>query len=372
MPKKLLIWFQYCDWYLIINIFLLMIFGLATLYSLQINIDRPNFEVFNHQLVLALVGLGMFILISFVNFKVWADYYKIILFGGALLLIAVLLFGTDIRGTTGWLVILGQGFQPVEFVKIALIIFLARLFSQGDYQTSPVKGLLVSGAGALLLIALTLLQPDFGSAMLLFATWLGMYFLLPIRKKTVLIMAVVGLAAALTFGLFFLKDYQKDRLLTFLNPQADPLDSGYNVRQAVVAVGSGQLVGRGLGLGSQSQLNFLPEQQTDFIFAVIAEELGFVGAGLVLLLFFGLLIRVYAIANLAKDNFANFFCLGLICLLTAQIFINIGMNLGIAPVTGVPLPLISYGGSSLLSILILLGIVHNIQIRNKRSLFARV
>ncbi len=372
MLKKISLWFQYGDWYLIINIFLLMIFGLATLYSLQINVDNPNFEVFNHQLVLAGVGLGLFILISSVNFKVWADYYKIILFSGALLLVAVLLFGADIRGTTGWLVILGQGFQPVEFVKIALIIFLARLFSQSNYQANLLKGLLVSGCGALLLIVLVLLQPDFGSAMLLFVAWLGMYFLLPVRKKTVWAIAVVGLALVLVFGQFFLQDYQKERLLTFLNPQADPLGSGYNVRQSVVAVGSGQLVGRGLGLGSQSQLNFLPEQQTDFIFAVIAEELGFVGAGLVLLLFFSLLVRIYAIGSLAKDNFAHFFCLGLICLLTAQIFVNIGMNLGLAPVTGVPLPLISYGGSSLLSMLIFLGIVHNIQIRNKRSLFARV
>ncbi|MFA6305039.1 MAG: rod shape-determining protein RodA [Patescibacteria group bacterium] len=371
MLKRIFVWLEYYDWYLIINISLLMIFGLATLYSLQLNVDVPNFTIFNHQLTLALFGLAIFLLVSSINFKVWSDYYKIIYLIALALLILVLAVGSHIRGTTGWLYFFGQGFQPVELVKIALIIFLARFFALGNYQNNLLKGLIVSGFGVLLLIVLVLLQPDFGSSMLLFATWLAMYFLLPVKRKTIVGLFLILLVLASAFWLFFLQDYQQKRLLTFLNPQADPLGSGYNVRQAIVAVGSGSFIGRGLGLGSQSQLNFLPEQQTDFIFAVIAEELGFIGAGLVLVLFFSLLYRIYAIAKLAKDNFAHFFALGLVITLAIQIFVNIGMNLGMAPVTGVPLPLISYGGSSLISLLIALGIIHNIHIRNKRSLFAR-
>ncbi|HLC64269.1 MAG TPA: FtsW/RodA/SpoVE family cell cycle protein, partial [Patescibacteria group bacterium] len=220
------------------------------------------------------------------------------------------------------------------------------------------------------LIVLVMLQPDLGSAMILFFIWLVMVLLLPIRKKTVFIifLIIVVLAAGAWFFLF--KDYQKDRLLTFIQPQLDPLGAGYNVRQSVVAVGSGQLVGRGLALGSQSQLNFLPEQETDFIFAVIAEELGFVGASLLLILFFSLLVRLYRIAQQTRDDFGNMLALGVITYLTVQTFINMGMNMGIAPVTGVPLPLVSYGGSSLLSVLIALGIVLNIHLKNRSTMFS--
>ena len=212
-------------------------------------------------------------------------------------------------------------------------------------------------------------QPDLGSAMILFLTWLAMVLLLPVPKKTILAIFLIILVLAAGAWLFVLQDYQKDRLLTFVQPQRDPLGSGYNVRQSVVAVGSGQVLGRGLALGSQSQLNFLPEQETDFIFAVIAEELGFVGAGLLLLLFASLFLRLYKIARETRDDFGNFLCLGIITYLTIQTFINIGMNLGIAPVTGIPLPLVSYGGSSLVSILIALGIVLNVNGKNQGSIF---
>jgi len=370
MFKRLFILTRGYDWYLIINVILLMIFGLAALYSLQINVAEPNFVFLNRQLIFVGLGLVLFFLMSQISFRVWGDYYKVILGTVAFMLIVVLIVGISIRGTTGWLEFFGQTFQPVELAKIALIIFLAKFFTSRGKQPKLLTDIFISGLITGALIVLVMLQPDLGSAMILFFIWLVMVLLLPIRKKTVFIifLIIVVLAAGAWFFLF--KDYQKDRLLTFIQPQLDPLGAGYNVRQSVVAVGSGQLVGRGLALGSQSQLNFLPEQETDFIFAVIAEELGFVGASLLLILFFSLLVRLYRIAQQTRDDFGNMLALGVITYLTVQTFINMGMNMGIAPVTGVPLPLVSYGGSSLLSVLIALGIVLNIHLKNRSTMFS--
>ncbi len=370
MFKRLFIWTRLYDWYLVINIILLMIFGLAALYSLQINVLEPNFFFLNRQLTFVGIGLVLFFLISHISFRVWGDYYKMVLVIVCLLLLIVLIAGINIRGTTGWLEFFGQTFQPVELAKIVLVIFLAKFFTARGKEPRLITDVFISGLITGVLILLVMLQPDLGSAMILFLTWLIMVLLLPIKKKTFFIIFLIILVLAASAWLFFLKDYQKERLLTFIQPQRDPLGSGYNVRQSVVAVGSGQLIGRGLAVGSQSQLNFLPEQETDFIFAVIAEELGFVGAGLVLVLFLSLFLRIYKISREIRDNFGNLLAMGIIIYLTIQTFINIGMNMGIAPVTGIPLPLVSYGGSSLLSVLIALGIVLNIHIKSRSSMFA--
>ena len=178
-------------------------------------------------------------------------------------------------------------------------------------------------------------------------------------------MLTAFLSLAVVFSLFFLKDYQRDRILTFVSPGRDPLGAGYNVRQSIVAIGAGGFLGRGLSLGSQSQLNFLPEQETDFIFAVIAEELGFIGAGAVLLLFLSLLWRIWKIGQRVGDNFASLLVAGMIFYLLSQTFVNIGMNLGIAPVAGIPLPLISYGGSSLVASFLAVGLVESLVIRQR-------
>ncbi|MCX6785333.1 MAG: FtsW/RodA/SpoVE family cell cycle protein [Candidatus Komeilibacteria bacterium] len=369
MWKKLLSFFKYNDWYLIINALLLMIFSLVALYSLQINVAQPNYTFFNRQLIFVLAGLVIFFFSSAVNFKVWSDYYKILFGSSIVLLLIVLVIGVRIRGTSGWLEFLGQTFQPAELVKIVLIIWLAKFFTLKSKHPHLIRDILVSAVFSGILIGLILLQPDFGSAMILAFTWLGMVLLLPIKRRFLIGLLAVILIFGAIFWLFVFQTYQKDRLLTFIHPQSDPLGSGYNVQQAIVAIGSGRLIGRGLGLGSQSQLNFLPEQQTDFIFAVIAEELGLVGAGLVLILFLSLILRVYYNAKETADHFGHYFGLGAVILLLVQIFVNLGMNLGIAPVTGITLPLISYGGSSLFSVLIILGIINSLHIRNRKFLF---
>ena len=373
MIKRLLLWLSYYDWFLIACGSALTIFSLVILYSLQVNVDQASFNPASRQWIFAVLGIIGFFVLSAVNFRFWADYYKIILIVSAVLLIAVLFIGLKVNGATSWFLIFGQRFQPVEIVKLGLIIFLAQFYAlHGHHRHHLIKDLIFAGFFSALLVGLVMLQPDFGSAILLFFIWLGMSLFLPLKGKTIAIIFAILLVCGGLFWQFFLQDYQKDRLLTFVDPGRDPLGSGYNIRQSMVAIGSGHLLGRGLGAGSQSQLNFLPEQQTEFIFAVIAEELGFVGAGVVLLLLFGMLWRLYVIGKKTQDNFGHFFILGSMAVMSAQIFVNIGMNMGIAPVTGVPLPFMSYGGSSLLSTWLLLGIANNIYIRSKTALFSGV
>lgn len=369
MFKSLLNSLRRGDWYLLINIVLLMIFGLAALYSLQIKALSPDFTLFYRQLTLAIFGLAIFFVFSLVDYHLWGDYYKIILIVSVLLLVGVLFKGVSLGGSTGWYVVGGQSFQPVELAKIALIIFLARYFSQHARDFMLTKHLFISGLVSALLIALLIIQPDLGSAMILFFIWLALALFLPLPRSYLLkiFLALIIMAAASWF--LVLRDYQKERILTFVNPSTDPLGAGYNVRQSMVAVGAGRLIGRGLTSGSQSQLNFLPTQETDFIFAVIAEELGLVGAGILLLLFLSLFYRLFRIIKETRDGFGSFLVLGILAMFTGQLAVNVGMNLGLAPVAGLTLPFVSYGGSSLITSLLAMAIVQNIQRRNKQEIF---
>jgi len=359
------------DWYLIINIVLLMFFSLVTLYSLQINIADPDFATFFRQLIFIFLGLIIFFVFSKINYRAWGDYYKFLLIFIFVILIGVFVIGTTIRGTKGWLTFFGQTIQPVEFAKLFLVIFLSKFFSLNVRGAAIFKNVIISGIVVLSVVGLVILQSDLGSAMIIFLTWLCYIFMLPVPKRK-MIYLFLAIIIMLVFGWFtMLKPYQKERITTFVSPQADPLGAGYNVTQSILAVGSGKLIGRGLSLGSQSQLNFLPEQETDFIFAVIAEELGMVGAGALLALFFSLFLRIYYISRNYSDDFGSLLAFGILTYLMIQTFINIGMNMGIAPVAGVPLPFISSGGSSIISILMAMGIIHSIYLQNKKLLFGR-
>lgn len=209
------------------------------------------------------------------------------------------------------------------------------------------------------------MQPDFGSALILFSIWLLMLIFVGFNRKYFVIIALVGIIAFAGSWFFFFKDYQKQRILTFLNPTRNSLKDGYNISQAIIAVGSGNLTGRGVGFGSQSQLKFLPEAQNDFIFAVISEELGFMGISLVFLFYAVLFFRCFLAVRQGNDDFAIFFILGVVGLIFIEMFINIGMNIGIMPVVGISLPFVSYGGSSILASFIMIGMIENIIIRSK-------
>jgi rod shape determining protein RodA len=224
---------------------------------------------------------------------------------------------------------------------------------------------LLAGVPALLV----LVEPDLGSALVIGAVWVGILLVSPISKaRLAIVFLILGVMAAVGWR-FVLHDYQRNRLEAFLNPNLDPQGQGYNVRQAIVAVGSGQWFGRGLGKGLQSQLKFLPERQTDFIFATASEEIGFVGSSLLVLLYILMLWRIALVARRARDDLGKYLAYGIFFLLFFQVTVNISMNMGLAPVTGIPLPLLSYGGSSLIMTFLALGIVHNISWQSKALRF---
>lgn len=339
---------------------LLVLIGLAAIYSVTINVDQPDYGEVIRQLTFSLIGFALFFFGAFFDYRFFRSAAWLLYLGGLVLLVGVLLFGTEIRGAQGWFVIGSVTFQPVEIAKVLLIIFLSRFFA--EYQDRPDHWRIIgiSGLATALYVVPVIRQPDLGSAMLMLITWLVMLFFTKVRRSH-LLWIIVGFAIISVFAWqFILKDYQKDRIVAFVNPAADPLGQGYNVSQSIVAIGSGKLFGRGLGLGTQSQLKFLPEAEEDFIFAVIAEELGFVGVVLLLSLYLLLFWRMYQVLRNSYDNFSFFLVLGILLMVFVQMGVNIGANIGLLPVAGVPLPLISAGGSSLIMILFSLGIVESV------------
>lgn len=369
MFRKYLIYLKQFDWILFFIIILLVSLGLMAIYSSTATGDSPNFLYFKKQIIFIAFGLLFLFLISFIDYRYLKIYSIPIYLIGIILLIAVLFLGISIKGTKGWFSIFGQTYQPVELAKIILLIILAKYFSDWHGLVDRWSRVLFSILLVSLMILLVVLQPDFGSALIFFGLFLGLLILVKIKRLYFIL--IIVLLLLVTFGTwqFILKDYQKERVLTFINPSADPLGKGYQVTQSIIAVGSGQLFGRGLGLGSQSRLNFLPLQQTDFIFAVIAEELGFVGSFLLIGLFAVFFYRLARIAHLAQDDFGFLLAGGIGILFFIQVFVNIGMNLGILPVTGIPLPLVSYGGSSMIASLLAVGILESIYIRHKKISF---
>ncbi len=348
------------DWWFFGPMLFLIVLGLVMQYSLGINQDQPSLVQFYKQLTFVFIGLAAAVGLLFVDYRSLKAHPVMYLIIGILLLLLVLLFGTTIKGTTGWFVLAGISLQPVELVKLCLILFLASYFEKSHTIIRTPRYLFAAGGSVGALVALVVLQPDLGSAIILFCIWLG--FMLVLRAPA-WFLALVGVAvgALYTLGWFFVfEDYQRDRLTTFLNPEADPLGAGYNVTQSITAIGSGGFWGRGLGLGTQSQLRFLPEVNSDFIFAAIAEELGFIVAALLLLAIATILYRLWRYMQSASSTFALLVLLGVFTYLLMQSLLTIGMNLGLLPVTGLPLPLVSAGGSSMVVTLFMLGLAHRI------------
>lgn len=348
------------DWVLFSVILLLLSFGLATLYSIALGQGGIDLVNFNKQLLFILVGIASSIVVSMYSPRNLSNTSKYLYFVGIFILILVLIVGKEIRGTKGWFYFGGISLQPVEFVKIFLIAYLARYFSQQRVKLNPLRHLVASGASTAVLIFLVLMQPDFGSALILFLIWASMIAITGFKFRHIMIIVLILIMIFLSGWLFFFKDYQKQRILTFVNPSENSLDQAYNITQAKIAIGSGGLFGRGLGLGSQSQLKFLPEAQNDFIFAVIAEELGFLGVCLILLFFIIFYFRLLMAIKKLNNDFEIYLVLGIGALIFIEMFINIGMNIGLMPVIGISLPFLSYGGSSIVSTLILIGLAQGV------------
>ncbi len=367
LTNRLRNFFNGFDWWLTAAVFLLALFGLAALYSVDLGRPDSNFMDFKKQIIFFGLGLILLFLAERSNYALYRFFAGSFYIFSLILLLGVLFFGFSINGTKGWFVLGGISFQPVELTKVAVILMLS-LWASRQARSFKTLGFFFSSALVVLVPSLLImLQPDFGSDMILWFIWFVVIVLAGVKKRYVgaLILGVLVLFSSAWF--IFFKDYQKERFLTFVNPGRDPLGRGYNVTQSVIAVGSGNFLGRGLGFGSQSQLRFLPETQTDFIFSVIGEELGFVGSFFVVGLFFLIFWRLYKIAILAHDDFSLFTIVGIWALLFVQFLINVGMNIGILPVTGITLPFMSAGGSSLLADFLLIGIAQSVN-RAKNSL----
>lgn len=273
------------------------------------------------------------------------------------LLVLVLIIGDAVQGAKSWFDFGFFSFQPADFAKLILIAFLAKYFSRRHMEIGHIRHVLVSGLYTAAIVLLVLVQPDLGTSVILASIWFGMVLVSGISKKHLAAVFFLGLTAAAGLWFFGLAEYQRERILTFVNPASDIQGAGYNAYQAMVAAGSGQFFGKGIGYGTQSKLRFLPEYETDFIFAAFAEEWGFAGIALLLALYGLLLYQLLKIARLAATNFDALFAIGVAILLTAHIAIHAGINLGLLPVTGTTIPFMSSGGSHLLIEFIALGIV---------------
>lgn len=344
---------------------ILVLLGLVLIFSTSYSITGTDLLNFKKQLAFAIVGVVAMMSASLFDYRALKNYTSVLYVFACLILIAVLFFGKSARGTIGWFSFGALNFQPVEIVKVIMVIILAKYLSKAGNYCSVLKKIIVSGIYVFVPVFLIILQPDLGSSLVIVFIWFSMLLLSGIERKQALIMFFVSLAVFCASWLFIFKEYQKDRIFTFINPQSDSMGAGYNIIQSIIAIGSGKIWGKGLGYGSQSQLNFLPEKHTDFIFAVIAEEMGFVGILLVLGLFGVVFHRLIKISIEAQDNFGKFLVLGISFTLFYHVIINVGMNMGIMPIMGIPLPFISYGGSSLLGFLIMIGIAQSVYVKGR-------
>jgi rod shape determining protein RodA len=351
------IWRKF-DWLLIAAVLVLVSISLSAVYSLDLS-RGETLIFFPTQAIAFALGLILLLVTGFLRASIYRQGAKLIYLFSLLSLVVVLFFGQTVRGTTGWFKFGSFSFQPAELAKVALIIFGAWWISRQSRRFERSQFVVSSGFFTFLLAALSMLQPDLGSALVLGGIWFGMLFITGTKRRFIFGLLGVFFAVAVLGWFFFLKDYQKDRLLTFLDSGRDPLGAGYNVTQSIIAIGAGQFLGRGLGFGSQSQLHFLPEAQTDFVFSVIAEELGFLGVLVLLGLYFLILWRLLNLAQKVNDDFCAHLILGILLLFLVQLIVNIGGAIGFLPVTGVTLPFVSYGGSSLMINLLLIGIAQS-------------
>lgn len=355
------------DWLLLLTMLALTGLGIAMIYSGYESLytePGPLWEntVFR-QAFFTLVGLALYAVVALIDYRVWRRLSRWLYLGALLALGIVRLLGRTEFGATSWLSGGLFGIQPSELAKVVVILVLARQLGQDrDALESPLPFAL----SVLLLIppvALIYLQPDFGTALIVVLVWAGMVFLSGVRWRHLLVLPIVGAIVA-PLAWFRMEDYMRDRVLMFVVPGYDPSGASFNIRQALISIGSGGWLGKGYRQGTQSQLEFLRVRHTDFIFSVLAEELGFVGASLTVLLFAILVLRLLRIGRLARDNYGRLIAAGVATMILTQTIINLGMNANLLPVTGLPLPLVSYGGSSLISTYIALGLAQSVILRH--------
>ncbi len=360
---------------IIIYTLLIIIVGLLALYSAASGNSRVTVKVFYNQFSFAVIGLFVMLVLSRLDYRKFYDVAYILYIINMLLLVWVLVAGRHALGASRWIQIGGVGFQPSEFSKISLILMLSRYFSNRSIRLNfgmldKLQKVVVHLIWPFILTAAMMLlifkQPDLGTALLMFGIFIAIVFASGLAYKYILGFLIICVSF-LPFAWGMLKTYQKNRLLVFLNPNIDPLGAGYTITQSKIAIGSGQIFGKGWLAGTQNQLNFLPERHTDFIFSVIGEEWGLIGTLILVFLYFQLIMCGLRVAEQIKDNFGRLTAVGIVSILALQVIINIGMVMGMFPIVGLTLPLISYGRSSFFAFIIMIGILLNLS--HKRSMF---
>ncbi len=355
---------QYFDWGLLGLTVIIGSIGMVTLYSaVSAGASTPQKVLYVKQLIWYGAGLTAMIISFLFHYKFLERWAGVIYTLCIVLLIAVLLCGKYVGGSRRWLAIASISIQPSEITKLAIIIVFARYYSNlAKTSGLKLKDLLIPAILAAVPFILIAKQPDLGTAMLIVLIAASITFFVKLERRTLIyITAFCGITVPAVW--FFLKEYQQQRILTFLNPDRDPLGTGYHIIQSKIAIGSGMLYGKGFLKGTQNAFSFLPEEHTDFIFAVFAEEWGFIGSVILLFVFFMLIVCGLNIAYACRDSFGTILSVGITAMLAWEIFINIGMVAGIVPVVGVPLPFISYGGSSILTVMISIGILMSVSMR---------
>ena len=337
---------------LIITLFFV---GLAALYSIS-NGDFNSWPLKHSQRFI--LGLIIFFLVIFFDLRLIFGYAYVIFFLSIISLVIIPFFGIESNGATRWINIAGISLQPSEFVKYTLILALAKYFHSIDNDSNFIKTLIIPLIITIVPVLLVITQPDLGTALIILLGGISLFWISGLNYKY-FIVGVFSILCSLPVLWQYLKDYQKDRVLTFFNPERDPLGNGYHIMQSKIALGSGGIFGKGYMEGTQSHLNFLPEMQTDFIFTMLGEEFGFIGTLLLLLIYAALIMISIRLALKSRSLFSKYLSLGVCNVFFIYVFVNIGMVTGLLPVVGVPLPFISYGGSSMLAVMFGFGLLMN-------------
>jgi len=354
------------DWFFFALVIAVCLLGLQNLYSASV---QTGLFTFKRQVVWFVLGAFASFSVSLIDYRVLERYAHHLYVLCMFFLLAVLFVGKEVAGSTSWISIGGAvSIQPSEFAKIAVVLALARFYGS-DYEGGPysLADLIKPMAAVGVPVGLILLQPDLGTSLMVLLISATIVLFMGVRIKSLLLLAVLIAGLCYPTWNYLLKDYQRERIMTFLDPSRDPLGAGYNAIQSKVAVGSGGLLGKGFMQGSQTQLRFIPEQQTDFAFSVIAEEWGFIGAAFTVVLYFLLILWSLDAASRARDKFSGVVCIGVAAMFFWHTVVNVGMVTGLLPVAGVPLLLFSYGGSSFLSAMIAVGLVLGVKVNRFRA-----
>ncbi|RCW49708.1 MULTISPECIES: rod shape-determining protein RodA [unclassified Halanaerobium] len=375
--KKLL---RYLNFNIPLTVLLLIFIGLMVISSAtEVNkVDSTGFFYLQKQIISVVLGIIAVIVLQFFDYKIFKEYAPFIYSFMIFLLTVILFFGRTIAGGKRWLSIGPFNIQLAELAKIMLILVLAAILDNNSDDLGYLKGMFLPSVAAFIPFSLIILQNDLGTALVLFFIYLVMMFAGGGNLKIMaaifgggflIVVLIITAHVMIDTPLPFLQEYQLNRLIVFINPDVDPYGSGYNIIQSKIALGSGRITGKGLFAGTQNQLNFLPEKHTDFIFSVIGEEFGFIGSAAVILLYLFLLWQFMNVAENARDRYGYLVAVGIMAMFLFHILENIGMTMGIMPITGIPLPFISYGGTFMTTSLLAVGIVINVNLRKNKIIF---